>query len=120
MAKVSDGFAPRRETRKVNGIIRPAGPSGVDFTIRVNGQETTWAVPTGTPHEATYSAAIEAMIDAHAAGVTHLTLQTPANLVRRQVTGEWETTSPSLRRMHLFYELFRGDFEDVDWIKGPA
>ena len=60
------------------------------------------------------------MSEAHADGVTHLTLQTPANLVRRQVTGEWATTSSELQRMNLFYELFRTDFDDVDWIKGPA
>ena len=60
------------------------------------------------------------MVDAHAAGVTHLTLQTPSNLVRRQVTGEWAKASDALKRMSLLYDLFRIDFDDVDWTTGPA
>ncbi|KQN26010.1 hypothetical protein ASE86_07520 [Sphingomonas sp. Leaf33] len=107
-------------TMTINGIIRPASAAPDHVTIRVNDTETSWSLPGATPHEAVYSAAIEAMFQADAAGVTHLTLQTPANLVRRQVTGEWATESPALRRVSLIYELFRIDFDDVDWIKGPA
>ena len=120
MARVSDGFATKRQTVTINGLVRPSGPGVVDVTIRVNGVEERWEVADATPHGMAYSAAISAMMDAHEAGVTHLPLQTPANLGRRQATGEWRVGSPALRRMHLLYELFKVDFDDVDWIKGPA
>ena len=120
MARVSNGFAAKRMTMTINGVIRPAAAGAVDFTIRVNGVERSWPMPDATPHEAAYSAAISAMADAHAADVTHLTLQTPANLVRRQATGQWGVDSPALRRIKLIYDLFEIDFDDVDWIKGPA
>lgn len=106
-------------TVAINGMVRPSGPGVVDFTVRVNGAEISWPVSDATPHEAAYSAAISAMADAHAADVTHLTLRTPANLVRRQATGEWGVESPALRRIKLLYEIFRIDFDDIDWIKGP-
>lgn len=120
MARVSNGFGAKRMTMTVNGIIRPDGAGADNFTIRVNGKEKSWPVPDATPHEAAYSAAISAMAAADAAGVTHLTLQTPANLVRRQATGEWAVESEALRRIKLIYELFKIDFDDVDWIKGAA
>lgn len=82
MARVSDGCVAKRATMEINGIVRPAGPGAIDFTIRIDGNDRTWRLPSGTPHEAAYSAAISAMADADAKGVTHLTLQTPANLVR--------------------------------------
>lgn len=118
MARVSNGFVAKRMTMTINGIIRAA--EAANFTIRVNGEERSWSVSDGTPHAAAYSAAISAMIEADAARVTHLTLQTPANLVRRQATGEWAIESPELRRISLIYELFKIDFDDVDWIKGAA
>ena len=120
MAKASNGFVAKRMTMTINGIIRPAEPGGENFTIRVNGNEKSWQVPDATPHEAAYLAAISAMVEADAADVTHLTLQTPANLVRRQATGEWAVESPALRRIRLIYELFKIDFDDVDWVKGAA
>lgn len=120
MARTGNGQSAKRRTVEINGSVRPAAAGGVHFTIRVDGSEVSWPVPSGTAHEAVYSAAISAMMDAHADGVTHLTLQTPANLVRRQRTREWATESPALRRAGLIYELFRIDFDDVDWVKGPG
>ena len=74
----------------------------------------------GNGHDASRRDVLGGDLDANAAGVTHLTLQTPANLVRRQATGEWGVESPELRQMNLLYQLFATDFDDVDWIKGPA
>lgn len=118
MARVSNGCVAKRMTMTVNGIIRPT--EAANFTVRINGDERSWSVSDASPHAAAYSAAISAMIEADAAGVTHLTLQTPANLVRRQATGDWSVESPALRRVKLIYEILRIDFDDVDWIKGAA
>ncbi len=120
MAKVSDGFAAKRQTMAINGVVRPSASGAVDLVVRIDGNKRSWQVRDTTPHAATYAAAISALIDADAAGVTHLTLQTPANLVRRQATGEWEVESSELQRLRLLYEILRVDFDDVDWIKGPA
>ncbi len=120
MARVLNGHPTKRATVTINGLIKPITPLGVVFTIRNDGVERSWQLASGSPHLAAYAAAITAMGDADAAGVTHLTLQTPANLVRRQATGEWNVDSPDLKRAHLLYELFKIDFDDVDWIKGPG
>lgn len=60
------------------------------------------------------------MIQADAVGVTHLTLQTPANLVRRQAAGGWRKKSPELKRLGFICELYACNFDDVDWIKGEG
>ncbi|MBA2920875.1 hypothetical protein GON01_02770 [Sphingomonas sp. MAH-20] len=119
MARTHMGFPTRRKTITVNGATRPLG-AGRQFEIRVDGSTTSWVVEDGSHHEATYSAAISAMIDAHAAGVTHLTLQTPNDDVRRTATGEWTLKDCELARMRAIYLLFKCDFDDVDWIRGPA
>lgn len=120
MAKVQNGFAFKRKTIRINGMIRPSNAGGVTCVIRIDGDERFWQVAQSSPHAATYSAAISAMAEAHKDGVTHLTLQTPANLVRRQVMSDFKIDSDQLKRMFLFYRLYRIDFDDVDWIKGTA
>ena len=57
------------------------------------------------------------MIDADIDGVSHLTVRTRANLVRRRITGDWTRRADSLAGLHALYEPFRARFEDVDWIK---
>lgn len=118
MARVHNGVPALRHTVTVNGATRPAG-AAKEFQICVDGRTRSWTVKDGSHHEATYAAAIEAMIVADAAGVTHLTLQTPNDDVRRTATGEWEAKD-RMAQARALYLLFRYDFDDVDWVKGPA
>ena len=120
LAKVNNGFAPKRETVAINGAVRPLASGNVSVSIKIAGKTRKWTAPEGSPHRATYGAAISAMIDADADGVTHLTLQTPANLVRRQATGTFKCIEPDLQTLLAICTMFEADFDDVDWIKGPA
>lgn len=118
MARTSKGKKAIRQTVSVNGATYQT-PHGKKFEIRVDGVKSSWTVPVGSHHLATYAAAIDAMISADAAGVTHLILQTPNDDVRRTATGEWEAKDPALARMRALYLLFKLDFDDVDWTRGP-
>jgi len=118
MARTHTGVPSKRLTTRVNGATRPL-VGGTDYEIRVDGTARSWVVPHGSHHAATFSAAIEAMIQADAAGVTHLTLQTPNDDVRRMATGEWDCSDADLDRMRALYLLYRTDFDDVDWSRGP-
>ena len=119
VAKTSNGLPSKRQTISVNGLMRPAGPVK-DYTIRVAGLDRTWKGLGQSQNTLTYLAAIEAMITAHAAAVTHLTLQTPNDDVRRTATGEWECKSLDMAHARALYMLFKFDFDDVDWQRGPA
>lgn len=121
MAKVMPGQKAVRETIsiEISVVIPPSG--GTDITVAIDGAQQSWRSPSRvTAHAAVYAAAVIAMQAADARGVTHLTLSTRANLVRRQVTGDWSTRATQLAGAHAFYLLFRDSFEDVDWIKSAS
>ena len=119
MATTATGVPAKRQTVTINGAMRPAGTLN-DYTVRVNGVDRTWR-GWGESHNTTvYLAAIDAMVAARAAGVTHLTLQTPNDDVRRTATGEWECKNPDMAYARAMYMLFKFDFDDVDWRRGPA
>lgn len=112
-------FPKKTATVAVNGTITPH-PKGVKYVIRVDGVTSTRTFKTGSPHEAAYSAAIRGMTQADADGVTHLTLQSPANLVIEQIEGTRNTIAPSLVSLKTDYELLERKFDSVDWVVGPA
>lgn len=119
MARTTAGVKAKRQTIGVNGLARPSAVSNA-CTIRVDGIERVWAGFGDSHNAATYLAAIDAMMTADAAGVTHLTLRTPNDDVRRTATGEWECRSPDMAYARALYMLFRFDFDDVDWARGSA
>lgn len=119
MARTSAGLPSKRQTVSINGLMRPSGALK-DYTIRVDGFARTWKGSGQSHNTAAYLAAIDAMMAADAADVTHLTLQTPNDDVRRTATGEWECRSPDMAYARALYMLFKFDFDDVDWQRGPA
>jgi ribonuclease HI len=96
MAKVNNGFLAKRHRIAINGSAHPAPIGMITMTTKVDGQARSWTVKEGSHHLAGYAAAISAMKSAHADGVTHLELQTPANLMRRQATAPCKYSSPAL------------------------
>ncbi len=120
MAKVNNGFPAKRHRIAINGSSHPTPMGMVTMTTKVDGQARSWTVKEGSHHLAGYAAAISAMKSAHAAGVTHLELQTPANLMRRQATGTFACKDADLALMLAICEMYAADFDDVDWLQGPA
>lgn len=119
MARTATGISAKRQTIAVNGTMRPSGQKN-DYTIRVDGLSRTWKATGESHNTAVYLAAIDAMMTADQTGVTHLTLQTPNDDVRRTATCEWECRNPDMAYARALYMLFRFDFDDVDWHRGPA
>ncbi len=120
MAKAIRGTKAVRATVTLESSVEFLNTGGTNVTIVVDGVRSVWWTPSRvTAHAAVYIAAIRAMPVADARGVTHLTFSTRANLVRRQVTGEWKKRATQLSGLHGIYMQFRGDFDDVDWIQSP-
>lgn len=118
MAKGIKGTKAIRATITIESSVEFLNTGGTDVTIIVDGIDQNWTTPSRvTAHAAVYIAAVSAMLNADAQGVTHLTLSTRANLVRRQVSGEWSKRASQLSGLHAIYSLYRNNFDDVDWIK---
>lgn len=121
MAKVVKGGKSVRETISIESSVEFPHGGGTNVTVIIDGAKQSWWSPSRvTAHAAVYAAAMIAMRVSDARGVTHLTLSTRANLVRRQVTGDWSTRATQLAGAHAFYMLFRGAFDDVDWIQSTS
>lgn len=117
MARVTKGNKAVTEEITIESSVKFLSDGSTTVTAIVDDEKFSWSTPSRlSVHAAVYAAAVVAMQDADLRGVTHLTLKTRANLVRRQATDEWAKRATQLTAAYAFYMLFRGNFDDVDWV----
>lgn len=98
----------------MNGSHDPTPGTATPMTAHVAGVRVP--LPTsGSHHVASCVAAMLAMVDADARGVTHLEIHTPNEALRKHARYKWRRKAPLLREFHPALKRLESRFEAVVW-----
>lgn len=114
MALFSEVSSTHTRKYDVDGQDEPSRGTPAPMSMRVDGDIIELSL-VGSQHVGACLAALCAMADADARGVTHIELRTNSKLLRNHATGHWRQYASLLKSLHEGIEAVSKRFEDVSW-----
>ena len=102
-------------TARVGGLSRPTEAGRVLVTAIVDSKSTTTRHANATSQEAIYVATHKAIRQAHAEGVTHLTIESPNTVVRGHLQDGWKRGQSNFHQFQQTIENLMEEFDEVCW-----